>query len=57
MTYANKTVTESMSELLTSAEFIAHVAYPGAVAATEISAVGVRGAPSRWIRPPADRAD
>tara|TARA_B100000683_G_scaffold153818_1_gene148701 strand:- start:2402 stop:5692 length:3291 start_codon:yes stop_codon:yes gene_type:complete len=46
VTYANKTVTESMSELLTSAEFIAHVAYPGAVAATEISAVG--GAAPVW---------
>ena len=45
VTYANKTVTESMSELLTSAEFVVHVAYPGAIRATDISAASSGAAP------------
>ena len=45
VTYANKTVTESMSELLTSAEFVVHVAYPGAIRATDIAAASGGAAP------------
>ena len=46
VTYMNKTVTESMNELLTAATFIVHVAYPGAVKAPEIASAS--GAAPVW---------